>query len=197
MALLMVFHYIMKALASHVASLNIPVSLMPQLRIRFVPLKLLSRAVFFLAIIIHLKKLLGSDWLKRSAFLVNIVQKRVTVQKSETRVQITTKISEVKTKTAGGQPMYFEDRRRLCETFRRFPKTVWSLPKTTEDHTKPSEDFRRSPEHFRMFSKITRTLPKFSEDCPNTSEDHPNTSEDRPNTFDNLRTLHFRSFSKC
>ena len=111
------------------------------------------------------------------------------MQKSETRVQITTKISEVKTKTAGGQPMYFEDRRRLCETFRRFPKTVRSLPKTTEDHTKPSEDFRRSPEHFRMFSKITRTLPKFSEDCPNTSEDHPNTSEDRPNTSDNLRTL--------
>ena len=104
------------------------------------------------------------------------------MQKSETRVQITTKISEVKTKTAGGQPMYFEDRRRLCETFRRFPNTVRSLPKTTEDHTKPSEDFRRSPEHFRMFSKITRTLSKFSEDCPNTSED-------RPNTFDNLRTL--------
>ena len=83
-----------------------------------------------------------------------------TVQKSETRVQITTKISEVETKTAGGQPMYFEDRRRSCETFQRFPKTVRSLLKTTEDHTKPSIDFRRSPEHF-----------------PNISEDHPNTSE--------------------
>ena len=103
------------------------------------------------------------------------------MQKSETRVQITTKISEVKTKTAGGQPMYFEDRRRLCETFRRFPKTVRSLPKTTEDHTKHSEDFRRSPEHFRMFSKITRTLPKIVRTVPIISEhfrQSPEISED-------------------
>ena len=134
-----------------------------------------------------MKKLLGSDWLKRSAFLVNTVQKRVTVQKSETRVQITTKISEVKTKTAGGQPTYFEDRRRSCETFRRFPKTVRSLPKITEDHTKPSEDSRRSPEHFRMFPKITRTLPKFTEDYPNTSENFRRSSETFPKTYDNLR----------
>ena len=91
-------------------------------------------------------------------------------------MQITTKISEVKTKTAGGQPTYFEDRRRSCETFRRFPKTVRSLPKITEDHTKPSED-RRSPEHFRMFPKITRILPKFTEDYPNTSENFRRSSE--------------------
>ena len=100
-----------------------------------------------LLLITHLKKLLGSDWLKRSAFLVN------TVQESETRVQITTKISEVKTKTAGGQPMYFEDRRRSCETFRR-----------------PYEAFRRAHETFRRFPKITRTLPNVFEDHPNTSE---------------------------
>ena len=114
-------------------------------------------------LIIHLKKLLGSDWLKRSAFLVN------TAQKSVTWVQITTK-------AAGGQPTYFEDRWRSCETFRRFPKITRSLPKITEDHTKPSEDFRRSPEHFRRspeyflsFLKIARTLPNISEDHPNTS----------------------------
>ena len=109
-------------------------------------------------LIIHLKKLLRSDWLKRSAFLVN------TVQKSVTRVQITTKISEVKTKTARGQPMYFEDCQRSCETFQRFPKTVRNLPKITEDHTKPPVDFRRSPEHFRKFPKIVRTLPTISGD---------------------------------
>ena len=109
-------------------------------------------------VIIHLKKLLSSDWLKRSAFLVN------TVQKSETRVQITTKISEVKTKTAGGQPIYFKVHRRSCETFRRFPKITWTLPKITEDHMKPSKDFRRSPENFRRFPKISQIFPKFSED---------------------------------
>ena len=88
------------------------------------------------------------------------------MQKSETRVQITTKISEVKTKTGGGQPMYFEDRRRLCETFRRFPKTVRSLPKITEDRPNTFECLRRSPEYFRSFPKITRTLPNISEDHP-------------------------------
>ena len=102
----------------------------------------------FYKLIIHLKKLLSSDWQKRSAFLVN------TVQKNETRVQIKTKISEVKTKTAGGQPMYFEDRRRACETF------------------------RRSYEAFRRLPKTTRNLPKITEDRPNISEDCPNTSED-------------------
>ena len=140
-------------------------------------------------LIIHLKKLLGSDWLKRSAFLVNTGRKGYsTVQKSETRVQITTKISEVKTKTAGGQPMYFEDRRRSCETFRRpyeafrrLLKTTRNLPKIFEDHPNTSECFRRSPEYFRSFPKITRTFSYISEDHPNTSEDlrqSPEISED-------------------
>ena len=80
----------------------------------------------------HLKKLLGSDWLKRSAFLVNTVQKRVT------RVQITTKISEVKTKTAGGR----------C------------ISKTAKDCAKPSDNFQRSPKYFRSFPNFARILPK-------------------------------------
>ena len=63
-----------------------------------------------------LEKLLSSDWLKRSAFLVS------TVQKAVTQVEITTKISEVKMKTAGGQLIYFEDRAKPSEDHRRFPK---------------------------------------------------------------------------
>ena len=113
-------------------------------------------------VIIHLKKLLGSDWLKRSAFLVN------TVQKSVTRVQITTKISEVKTKTARGQPMYFGDRRRSCETFRRFlkiartfPKIIRILPKFSKDGRNTSEDLRQSPEISKdhwIFLKLFQVL---------------------------------------
>ena len=103
------------------------------------------------------------------------------MQKSETRVQITTKISEVKTKTAGGQPTYFEDRRRSCETFRRFPKTTRNLRKISEDRPNTSECSRRSPEYFRSLPMITRTLPKMYEDRPNISEDlrqSPEISED-------------------
>ena len=93
------------------------------------------------------------------------------MQKSETRVQITTK-------TAGGQPMYFEDCRRSCETFRRFPKTVRSLPKivrtlpnvsgdhpnTSEVFRRLSEHFRRSPEYFRRSSEHFRRLTTISGD---------------------------------
>ena len=87
------------------------------------------------------------------------------MQKSETRVQIKTKISEIKTKTAGGQPMYFEDRRRSCETFRRLneafrrlPKTTRNLPKISEDPRTFSECFRRSSEYFRRLPEYFRRL---------------------------------------
>ena len=106
-------------------------------------------------LIIHLKKLLGSDWLKRSAFLGN------TVQKSVTRVQITMK-------TAGGP----------TDVFRRPLKIVWNLPKISEDHTKPSKDYRRPHETFRRFPKIAQTLLKITRILPKFSEDRPNTSED-------------------
>ena len=69
------------------------------------------------------------------------------MQKSVTRVQITTKISEVKTKTAEGQPIYFEDRRRSCETFQRSPNT-------SKDRLNTSGDFRRLAEYFQSFPKI-------------------------------------------
>ena len=95
------------------------------------------------------------------------MQKRVTVQKSVTRVQITTKISAVK---------------------RRLPEANRCISKTAKDRVKPSEDFQRSPEffqkspeHFQRFPKITWILPKFSEDPPITSEDlrqSPEISED-------------------
>ena len=97
------------------------------------------------------------------------------MQKSETWVQIKTKISEVKTKTAGGQPMYFEDRRRSCETFRRPYEAFRRLPKTTRNLPMISED---CPNIFRVFPKITRVLPKIARILPNISEDCPNTSED-------------------
>ena len=138
----------------------------------------------FPSLIIHLKKLLGSDWLKRSAFLVNTVQKRVTQCR---KVKHECKL----------QRRYPKLKRRLLEANRCISKTAEDRAKPSKDrtkaseqHTKPSEDFRRSPEHFRMFSKITRILPKFSEDCrtcPNVSEGHPNPSEDRPNTSEDLR----------
>ena len=58
---------------------------------------------------------------------------------------LTTKISEVKTKTARGQPMYFEDCRGSCK--RRLPKTTRNLPKI-------SEHFRRSPITFENFRRL-------------------------------------------
>ena len=141
----------------------------------------LTPKYFFCFKLIHLKKLLGSDWLKRSAFLVNTVQKRVTQCR---KVKHECKL----------QRRYPKLKRRLLEANR-------CISKTAKDRAKPSKDFRRSPEHFRMFLKITRILPKFSEDYPNISEDHPNTSEDRPKTYDNLRRStkisgYFRTFSK-
>ena len=101
----------------------------------------------------HLLILLSSDWLKRSTFLVN------TVQKSVTWVQlITTKISEVKTKTADGQLIYFEDCAKPSEDSRRTPEHLRGLPKTTQNLPKiaqtPLEDFRRSAEYFQRFPKM-------------------------------------------
>ena len=127
-------------------------------------------------LIIHLKKLLGSDWLKRSAFLVNTVQKRVT--------QCRKVKHECKLKRR-----YPKLKRRLPEANRCISKTAEDRAKPSEDRTKPSEDYRRPHETFRRFPKITRTfsecfrrspeyfrkiariLPNISEDCPNTSED--------------------------
>ena len=129
-------------------------------------------------IIIHLKKLLGSDWLKRSAFLVNTVQRRVTQCR---KVKHECKLKRRYPKTAGGQPMYFEDRRRSCETFRRPYKAFRRLPKTTRNLPKISEDRRVFPKITRVFPRIARILPNISEDCPNTSEDlrqSPAISED-------------------
>ena len=96
---------------------------------------------------------IDSDWQKRSAFLVN------TVQKSVTQVQI--------------QQRYPKLKRRLPEAtdvFWRPPKIVRNLPKISEDRMKPSKDyrrpretfrrFRRSPEHFRRSPEYFRRLPK-------------------------------------
>ena len=147
-------------------------------------LRLTYTSIYSNTLIIHLKKLPRSDWLKRSTFLVN------TVQKSVTRVQITTKISEVKTKTAKGQPMYFEDRWRSCEAFRKLPKTTRNRPKISEDHPNNSEDFRRSPKYVWSFPKIARTLPKTYDNLRRS-----------PKITGNLRrspkiTGYFRRFSK-
>ena len=80
------------------------------------------------------------------------------MQKSVTRVQITTKISEVKTKTTGGQPIYFEDHRRSCETFRRLPKSTRNLPKIARTLPKTiSGDLRRSPDIFEAFPSFRRS----------------------------------------
>ena len=125
-------------------------------------------------LIIHLKKLLGSDWLKRSAFLVNTVQKRVTQCR---KVKHECKL----------QRRYPKLKRRLPEANRCISKTADDRAKPSEDRTKPSEDYRRPHETFRKFPKIARTF-------PSVSEDHPSISEDCPNTSEHFRRLseHFR-----
>ena len=55
--------------------------------------------------------------------------------------------------------MYFEDRRRSCETFRRPYEAFRRLPKTTRNLPKISED---RPNIFRVFPKITRVFPKIA-----------------------------------
>ena len=146
----------------------------------------------FYKVIIHLNKLLGSDWLKRSAFLVNTVQKRVTQCKKvkhECKLQrrypkLKRRLPEANrriSKNAEDRPKPSEDFRKPYEAFRRLPKTTRNLPKISEDRSNISECSRRSPEYFRTLPKITRTLPKFSEDRPNISEDlrqSPEISED-------------------
>ena len=101
-------------------------------------------------LIIHLKKLLGSDCLKRSAFLVNTVQKRVT------------QCRKVK---------------RECKLQRRYPKLKRRLPeanrcisKTAEDRAKPSEDFRRPPEYFRRTPEHFRRAPEYFRRFPKTCD---------------------------
>ena len=98
-----------------------------------------------------MKKLLSSDWLTRSSFSVNITQRSVT------RVQITMKISKVKTET-----------QRLPKANRFISKTAEDRAKSSEDRTKPYEDhtkisedrtntfedFRRSPDIFEAFSSF-------------------------------------------
>ena len=66
--------------------------------------------------------------------------------------------------------MYFEDRRRSCETFwrpyeafRRLPKTTRNLSKISEDRPNISECFRRSPEYFRRLSEHFRNFRRLSE----------------------------------
>ena len=156
----------------------------------------------FTILIIHLKKLLGSDWLKRSAFLVNTVQKRVTQCR---KVKHECKL----------QRRYPKLKRRLLEANRCISKTAVDRAKPSEDrtksseeHTKPSEDFRKSPENVRMFSKITRILPKFFRRLfehvrtfPKITRIFPKIVWTLPKTYDNLRrstkiTGYFRTFSK-
>ena len=53
--------------------------------------------------------------------------------------------------------MYFEDRQRSCETFRRFPKITRMRPKFSEQRPNTSEDFGQSleiSEDHRKFSKL-------------------------------------------
>ena len=80
----------------------------------------------FLSLIIDLKKLLRSDWPKRSAFLVNTVQKRVTVQISKT--------AEDRAKPSEDSRRSPENFRRSAKYFRSFPKIVRQSPEISEDH---------------------------------------------------------------
>ena len=130
----------------------------------------------FSKLIIHLKKLLGSDWLKRSAFLVNTVQKRVTQCR---KVKHECKL----------QRRYPKLKRRLLEANRCISKTAEDRAKPSKDFRRPYEAFRRPHETFRRFPKITRTLPNVSEDHPNTSEVFRRLPEYFRRSFEHFRRL--------
>ena len=113
---------------------------------------LLKRAVSL--VIIRLKKLLDSDWLRAMQFKCNT---SVNCNEDKTKTRRLPEANRCISKNA-------VDRAKPSEDFRISYETFWILPIVSEDHPNASEDFRRLATisgHLRRSPDILEAFPSF------------------------------------